>query len=60
MCGLDDEEDDDDDDDEPIPDITGPRASFQQGQQSLRMSAAQQRQQQQRGRGDGGSRNGRR
>lgn len=63
MCGLDDEEDDDDDDDEPIPDISGPRASFQQqrfhGQQSLRMSAAQQ-QQQQRGRGDGGSRSGRR
>lgn len=66
MCGLDDEEDDDDDDDEPIPEISGPRASFQQhkyhgqGQQSLRMSAAQQQQQQQRGRGDGGSRSGRR
>ncbi|KAL2290101.1 hypothetical protein FJTKL_00605 [Diaporthe vaccinii] len=64
MCGLDDEEDDDDDDDEPIPEISGPRASFQQhkyhgqGQQSLRMSAAQQQQQQQRGRGDGGSRSG--
>lgn len=72
MCGLDDDEDDDDDDDEPIPEISGPRASYNhqqqqqqkyhgQGGQSLRMSAAQQHQQhQQRGRGEGGSRSGRR
>lgn len=65
MCGLEDEDDEDDDDDEPIPDIGGPRASYQQqqkyhgqGGQSLRMTAAQH--QQQRGRGEGGSRSGRR
>lgn len=68
MCGLDDEEEDDDDDDEPIPEVSGPRAGYNhqqqqqqqkyhgQGGQSLRMTAAQQ----QRGRGEGGSRSGRR
>lgn len=73
MCGLDYDDEEDDDDDEPIPDISGPRASYQQqlryhgqGGQPLRMSAAQQQQhhhqqqQQQRGRGEGGSRSGRR
>ncbi|KAG8164048.1 hypothetical protein KVR01_005966 [Diaporthe batatas] len=66
MCGLDDDEDDDDDDDEPIPETGGYQHLQQhqqkyhgQGGQSLRMSAAQQ-QQQQRGRGEGGSRSGRR
>lgn len=73
MCGLEeDDEEEDDDDDDSIPDSRGPGGGYQQqkyqGQsqqsQSLRSSSAQQQQhqqhQQQRGRGDGGSRSGRR